>query len=72
MCNYQQRLKGQSHEIFDTRFFRQTIPLGRLHAMRHRAELQLSAMPHSAESTQICDISAKSKPNSEIFKDDNQ
>jgi hypothetical protein len=31
--------------------------------MRHTAELRLCAIPHSAESTQIRDISAKSKPN---------
>jgi hypothetical protein len=36
------------------------------------AESRLSAMLHSAESTQIRDISAKSKPNSKIFSDDNQ
>jgi hypothetical protein len=35
-------------------------------------KIRLHAMPHSAESTDFCDISAKSKPNSKIFLDDNQ
>jgi hypothetical protein len=36
-------------------------------AMRHSPESRLSAMLHSAELTQIRDISTKSKPNSKIF-----